>query len=135
MRMLASIMALVSAPGLAATVVVSDTDLSHLPELEHRGYDHLGDRVRIRLEELVEQRKCQLPGQGYKRLDFRMTFAAEFEPDGSLKKVVIPGFDCPEAESILGGAVLEMIEGGDYRPTGRNPYGWYQGQLRFGMVG
>jgi hypothetical protein len=32
---------------------------------------------------------------------------------------------------VLGGAVLEMLQGGDYRPTGKNPDGWYQGDLSF----
>jgi hypothetical protein len=28
-----------------------------------------------------------------------------------------------------------MMQGGDYRPTGKNPDGWYQGSFTFGFEG
>ena len=135
MRLLASVLAFVSAPALAESVVVSDFDFSYLPMIEHRGYDHLGTKAKVRLQQIAEEGTCRLPGQGFRRLDFEMAFAAEFEPNGKLKRIVLQKINCPEAEAIVGGALVEMINKGDYRPTGENPDGWYRGRLGFGMVG
>ena len=58
-------------------------------------------------------------------------FAAQFDPNGSLRQLIIPKLNCPKAEAVLGGALKEMIEGGDYRPTGQSPGGWYRGEFSF----
>lgn len=125
----AVILAAATAPQVA--VVSSDGDWSRLPMLGQYGYDHLNTKVMVKLQELVKQRQCQLPGYVNGRLDFGVSFAAQFNPDGSLHEIVIPKLNCPEAEGIVGGALLEMIKGGDYRPTGKNPDGWYRGNLTF----
>ena len=69
------------------------------------------------------------------KLDFRMSFATQFNPDGSIARLIIPQLNCPEAEGIVAGALLEMIQAGDYRRHGTSPDGWYQGSLSFGYDG
>ena len=59
----------------------------------------------------------------------------ECHRDGSLKTIVIPRYNCPEAEGVIGGALLEMMQGGDYKPTGKNPDGWYRGNFGFAFEG
>ena len=61
----------------------------------------------------------------------RLSFAAQFDRGGTLQRVVLPPLNCAEAEGIIGGALIEMMQGGDYRPTGKNPDGWYRGQFTF----
>jgi hypothetical protein len=114
-------------------VDVATGDWSRLPALQSRGYDHLHSNVMRRLWEIAHSRKCAIPGYSIGNLDFRMSFAAQFNSDGSLARVIVPKLDCPEAEGILAGAVVEMIRGGDYRPTGQSEQGWYQGGLTFGF--
>jgi hypothetical protein len=60
-----------------------------------------------------------------------MSFAAQFGEDGNLHQIVIPKLNCPKAEAVIGGTLQEMIEGGDYKPTGQSPSGWYRGDLSF----
>ena len=110
-------------------------DWSDLPALQSRGYDHLHSNVMQRLWELAHSKTCTIPGYSIGNLDFRMTFAAQYNPDGTVAKIIIPKLDCPEAEQILGGALVEMIQGGDYRPTAKSEKGWYQGSLTFGFEG
>ncbi|HET8749470.1 MAG TPA: hypothetical protein VFM42_01880, partial [Sphingomicrobium sp.] len=43
--------------------------------------------------------------------------------------------DCAEAEGVVGGAVLGMLQAGDYSPTGKSKNGWYQGELGFTFTG
>ena len=128
-------MALVAASAPPVTVQAVTGDWSQLPQLSQRGYNHLNTKMMVRLHEIAKQGQCRLPGYLGNRLDLRLPFAAQFDPDGTLRKVIIPKLDCPEAESIVGGALLEMMQGGDYKPTGKNPDGWYQGSFTFGFEG
>ncbi len=128
-------MALMAASAPPVTVEAATGDWSKLPQLSQRGYNHLNTKMMVRLHEIASHGQCRLPGYLGNRLDLRLSFAAQFDPDGTLRRVVIPKLDCPEAEGIVGGALLEMMQGGDYRPTGKNPDGWYQGSFTFGFEG
>lgn len=110
-------------------------DWSELPTLQSRNYDHLHSNVMQRLWELARSRTCTIPGYASGNLDFRMSFAAQYNPDGSIARLIVPKLDCPEAEGMLAGALVEMIRGGDYRQTGTSEQGWYQGSLTFGFEG
>jgi hypothetical protein len=43
--------------------------------------------------------------------------------------------ECAEAESVVGGTLLEMIQAGDYAPTAKSAAGWYKGGLGFSFAG
>jgi hypothetical protein len=129
------VLATLAAAAPMPKVEVADGDWNELPPLQSRGYDHLHSNVMQRLWELAKQRQCTIPGYSLGKLDMRLSFAAQYNPDGTLARLVLPRMNCPEAEGILAGALLEMMQGGDYRPTGKNSDGWYQGSLTFGYEG
>ena len=130
------ILAGAAGPSSQPTVETAVGDWSKLPSLEARVSDHLSTKAMARLHAIASAGECSLPGYSKGQLVMRLSFAAQFDPDsGSLQRVLIPKLDCPEAEGIIGGALLNMVNGGDYRPTGKNPEGWYQGQLNFTYVG
>ena len=128
-------LATLAAAGPMPKVEVATGDWSQLPPLQSRNYDHLQSNVMQRLWEIAHAKTCTIPGYSIGNLDFRMSFAAQYNPDGSVARLIVPKLDCPEAEGILAGAVLEMIQGGDYRPTGKSEKGWYKGSLTFGFEG
>jgi hypothetical protein len=134
MNLLVSI-ALVLASTSSVTVQTADGNWSRLPSLQARGYDHLNSDFMTRLHQIASQGQCQLPGYSGNRLDLNLSFAAQYDPGGTLQRIVLPKLNCPEAEGLIGGALLEMMRGGDYRPTGKNPEGWYRGQFSFSFVG
>ena len=117
-----------SAPKVEAVV----GDWSGLPALQSRGYDHLNSNVMQRLWELASAKQCKIPGYSLRKLDLRLFFAVQYNSDGSLGRLLVPSMNCPEAEGLIAGAILEMVQGGDYRRTGTSPDGWYQGALTFG---
>lgn len=127
--------ALAAASTPSVTVETAEGDWSNLPRLKQGGHDHLNTKVMVRLHEIASQGQCSLPGYSGRRLDLRLSFAAQFDPDGTLRRVVLPKLNCPEAEGIIGGALLEMMQGGDYQPTGKNPDGWYRGNFAFSFIG
>jgi len=128
-------LATLAAAGPMPKVEVATGDWSQLPPLQSRNYDHLQSNVMQRLWEIAHTKTCTIPGYSIGNLDFRMSFAAQYNPDGSVARLIVPKLDCPEAEGILAGALVEMIQGGDYRPTGKSEEGWYKGSLTFGFVG
>ena len=128
-------LALVAASAPQVSVITSDGDWSRLPELSQRGYEHLNTKMMVKLHEIAMSRQCQLPGVIGNRLDLNLSFAAQYNRDGSLKTIVIPRYNCPQAEGVIGGALLEMMQGGDYKPTGKNPDGWYRGNFGFAFEG
>lgn len=132
MRLLiAAALLLAAAPAAAVTVESATGDWSGLPKLKFIGTNHLNHGAIIEAHEAALAGKCQLPGQQGRDLDLNLSFAVQFGADGTLQRVLLPKLDCPRAEGVLGGAIVEMINGGDYRPTGVNAEGWYQGTLRF----
>ncbi len=133
-------LALLLAPVPAAATVSVETangDWSQLPALHHRGYDHLSTKMMQKLFEISSEGKCVLPGRSgrmKKELNLSLSFAAHFEPNGTLTRVILPKLNCPEGEGVIGGALLEMMRGGDYKPTGKNLDGWYRGQFSFSYI-
>jgi hypothetical protein len=53
----------------------------------------------------------------------------------AIDRIVMQKLGCQEAEGILGGVLLKMVQGGDYKPDGSNEDGWYRGTLSFTIGG
>ncbi|MBA3511511.1 hypothetical protein [Sphingomonas sp.] len=135
-HLLAMALLLAPVPAASATrVEVADGNWSYLPLMKQRGSDHLNNDALARIDEIVHARQCTFPGQKGPHYDVTVSFAAHFAPDGSLDRLVMTRLNCPEVEGLVGGVLLEMIQAGDYRPTGANANGWYRGELSFGGKG
>lgn len=126
-----------SSPTFAASpsVEVANTDWAYLPLMKQRSNFHLSNLAISRIHEIAREGSCAIPGIQGQLLDFDLSFAAQFNADGSLNRVVLPNMNCKEAEGILGGILLKMIQGGDYKPDGSNQDGWYRGNLSFTVSG
>jgi len=127
-------LALLGASNPPVAVESATGDWSRLQSLNQNGYEHLDAKVMARLYQIAKNGQCSLSGYDRDGLHFEMSFAAQFDPSGSVRRIVIPKLNCPEAEGIIGGALLAMIEAGDYRPTGKSTHdGWYRGEFAFGF--
>jgi hypothetical protein len=116
-------------------VEVATGDWSSLPQLSQKGYDHLDPKMKLKLYEIASSNKCPSFGIKQDRLDFRVGFAVQYDATGQASRLLLPKLDCPEAEGVAAGALLEMLSAGDYGPTGKSPNGWYQGTLGFEFLG
>lgn len=125
------------ASGAIANVSVETAsgDWSRLPQLSQRGSEHLNEKMMAKLYEIAASKQCRSLALSQGRLDFRIGFATQYAADGELTRVILPKLNCAEAESVAGGAVLEMLQSGDYLPTGKSRNGWYQGTLGFSFAG
>lgn len=131
----ALLLAAMSVPAAAVTVETAAGDWSNLPKLSQRGYNHLNEKMQAKLFEIAQSNHCPAVALKQGRLDFNITFATQYAPDGTLQRIVLPKLDCAEAESVVGGTLLEMMQAGDYAPTGKSPAGWYRGGLAFSFAG
>ena len=131
----ALLLAALSMPALAVTVETANGDWNNLPKLSQRGYNHLNEKMQAKLFEIAQSQHCPSFQLKQGRLDFNLTFATQYGADGTLQRIVLPQLNCAEAEGIVGGAVLEMMQGGDYAPDGKSPAGWYKGGLVFSFAG
>jgi hypothetical protein len=132
-RLLALALLCAAVPAASATrVEVAEGAWSYLPLMKQRGSDHLNNEALARINEIVHERQCTFPGQVGVTYDVTVSFAAHFARDGTVDRLVMNRLNCSEAEGLIGGALLEMIKGGDYRPNGSNQDGWYRGELSFG---
>lgn len=137
MRTLCAFSLLLAAASAAAEPVAVESasgDWSKLPQLEQRGYAHLTEKMQAKLYEIAESKQCPAFTLDQGRLNVRIGFATQYAADGTLSRLILPKLDCPEAESVAGGALLEMIQAGDYAPTGKSANGWYQGTLGFSFA-
>jgi hypothetical protein len=136
-RILAIALALSAAsPASAAVRVESATgDWKSLPQLSQKGYNHLSEKMQAKLFEIAESKKCPAFVLKQGRLDLRLGFAVQYDAGGTLSRLLLPKLDCPDAEGVAGGALLEMLQAGDYSPTGKSSTGWYQGTLGFSFTG
>lgn len=136
-----SIFALVLAVGMTtaapATVRVeaASGDWKNLPQLTHNGYAHLSEKMQAKLFQIAESKSCPSFVLNQGRLDFRIGFAVQYEANGPLARLLLPKLGCAEAEGVAAGALLEMLQSGDYSPTGKSSAGWYQGTLGFSFTG
>lgn len=126
-------LALTAASPATPTVQVATGDWSQLPRLKTVGYDHLSMAIMSKVYEIGRQNRCQLPGQYGNHIDISISFAAQFTPQGKLVRLLVPQLNCPEAESWLGGTLLQSIQHGDFQPQTKNPNpeGWYRGDFNF----
>lgn len=128
-------LAAVSSPASAVTVETAVGDWSKLPQLSQRGYGNLNEKMQAKLYEIAESQQCPSFQLKEGRLDFSVTFAVQYAADRTLSRIVFPKLDCAQAESVIGGALLEMLQAGDYAPTAKSSAGWYKGGLGFSFAG
>ena len=114
------VLALAAAASSPPTVQVATGDWSQLPPLEVQSYAHLNSAFMSKVYEIGRQHRCKLPGQFGSHIDLSISFAAQFNPEGKLVRLLLPQLNCPEAEAWLGGTLVKSIQHGDY-PSGPKP--------------
>ena len=136
-RILAFVLAIGATSAAPASVTVESAtgDWKNLPQLAQKGYEHLNERMQAKLFEIAESNSCPAFVLKQGRLDFHIGFAVQYDASGAPSRLLLPKLDCPAAEGVAAGALLEMIQGGDYSPTGKSSTGWYQGTLGFSFTG
>ena len=89
----ALLVAAIAVPAAAVTVETANGDWSKLPALSQRGYAHLNEKMQAKLFEIAESKQCPAFGLKQGRLDLSISFATQYNPDGTLQRIVLPKLD------------------------------------------
>jgi hypothetical protein len=110
---------------------VASGDWSNIPEMRSRqGVTVSADTVGA-IAEMVDRGECTIAGQRRGRLNMNVPFLVQFKADGSIDRLVIHAVGCSRAEGVLGGAILRLVQSGDYAPVGPHREGWFRGEVGF----
>ena len=94
-------LALMAASAPPVSVIAATGDWSNLPPLRNNGTDHQTKNLIVALNKIATTRQCALPGYTGTNFNFDVSFAALFNPDGTVQQIVIPKLNCPKAEALL----------------------------------
>ena len=129
--MQAAIIALALASTAATPTVpvsVASGDWSNIPYAQQRGLKRVSTSSIEKLE-LALTKDCKNAIGAARQLELKVPFLIRFGADGSVQEVVLQRLNCPSAEAVLGGAVLQLARSGEYQPTGEYVTGWYRGDF------
>ena len=130
-HLLISTMLLAGTAAHAQTVETAVGDWAGIPHIEAQGIHRMGFDWMDKMEALAKTRECEVQGFWAKKIDLTVPFMLNFSPDGTLQRVVVRKLGCEKLESLVGGAIMQLAQAGEYRPTGQNKMGWYRSEYSF----
>ena len=129
---LLAVAAFLSVPG-SVQVDVGRADWTAFPELRRTARELPFGTMVGRVETILRERQCQLPGQSPERFDITVPYLVLLQPDGTVNRVVVADIGCPAIETYVGSIVVALAEQGDFRPTGEGQARWYGSNFNFNL--
>lgn len=127
MKMVLAIAVLFAAPAYSQ-VSTATGNWENIPRVTKRGNQSYSAFAMTKLDAALTS-DCMKRERRNQIVDVSIPFLIEFGSDKSVKRVVVKKLDCPQAEALIGGVVLELAKTGEYRPTGENQANWYRGEI------
>ena len=115
-------------------VDVGRADWSSFPALQRANRQLPMSVILTRVEAILRERQCRLPGQSPTRFDITVPYLVLVEPDGSTSRVVVADMGCPALETYVGSIVAALAREGDFRPTGDARARWYASNFNFNLT-
>ena len=122
---------LAAAPAAAQVIQSASGDWSDIPMMHPQPGAAVEPGYISAMSDLVVRGRCTFPGQDRGNVDLNVPFLVNFRDDGSVEEVVVHPVGCPNADRVVAGAVLRMIERGGYTPPGQRRQGWFRGEIGF----
>ena len=128
--LIAAALLMAASTAQAMTIETASGDWSDIPLMKSRGYS-LNEPVITRVYDLVRTGSCTIEGQSRKKLDMTVPFLVHYRSDGTPDRLVLSKIGCAEAESVIGGALVVLVDKGQFQSTGVNRAGWYRSEVSF----
>ena len=87
----------------------------------------------LRAERIFASGKCRNLALKATAFDITIPYAIELSPDGTTRHVIIADRGCPELESIVGQAVVQLAGMGDYKGKAGSQTRWVGGEINFNL--
>jgi hypothetical protein len=130
-HLLAVALLLAAAPAAAQTIETGSGDWSNVPQMREQVGASVDPNAVAAISEMVDRGQCTIPGQRRGNLDMNVPFLVLFKADGSIDRLVIHSIGCAQAEGLLAGAVLRLVQRGAFEPVGGRHEGWFRGEVGF----
>jgi hypothetical protein len=126
-------MLLMGAAPAEIRVDVGRIDLAGLPAVEPKDTSLPTTGMVDRVERILADGTCRLPGQSASRFDIDVPYAVFLYPDGSASRVVVSDMGCPAIESLTGLLVLQLARQRDFGATGQAKAKWFGSTLNYNL--
>jgi hypothetical protein len=133
---LVALAALLSSPSPVAEDVRIDigrADWTQFQQLDPqpRGLP-LGEML-VRMERILRNRECAMPGQNVRRFDVTVPWLIQVEPDGTLSRVMIADVGCRPLETYVADLIVNLARRGDIRPPAAAEQRVYASDFNFNL--
>jgi hypothetical protein len=128
---LAAALLLAAAPAAAQTIEVASGDWRNIPMMREQVGASVDSNAVAAIAEMVDRQECTIPGQRRGNLDMTVPFLVQYDTHGTIQRLVIHPLGCARAEGILAGAVLRLVQHGQFEPVGGPHEGWFRGEVGF----
>ena len=130
-HILAAALLLAAAPVAAQTIEVASGDWRNIPQMRAQVGAAVDSNAVAAIAEMVDRRECTIPGQRRGNLDMTVPFLVQYDAHGAIQRLVIHPLGCARAEGVLAGALLRLVEHGQFEPAGGRREGWFRGEVGF----
>jgi hypothetical protein len=128
-HILAASLLFLGAGAAAQTVEIASGDWRNIPEMRRQDGAAVDSDAVAAIAEMVDRGECTIPGQRRGHLDMTVAFVVLLGADGSIERLVAHPLGCGRAEGVLAGAILRMVEHGQFVPAGGRRAGWFRGEV------
>jgi hypothetical protein len=86
-----------------------------------------------RVQKILATGTCRLTGQTPRVFDITIPYAIELRPDGTTGHVIVGDRGCPEIETLVGRAVVQLSVMGDFRRKATTTTRWVASEMNFNL--
>jgi hypothetical protein len=86
-----------------------------------------------RVEKMLAERQCTIPGQRAERFDITIPYAVLVNPDGRAERVLVAETGCEALETYVGLVVSAMAQKSYIGPTGAAKPRWFASEINFNL--
>jgi hypothetical protein len=133
---LVALAAMLSTPTPVAADVQIDigrADWTHFPQLHPEPRDLPLGEMLVRMERILRNRECTLPGQTVRRFDVTVPWLIQVEPDGRVSRVVIADVGCRPLETYVADLIVNLAHRGDIRAPAAPEQRVYASDFNFNL--
>lgn len=87
-----------------------------------------------RVETILKDRECVMPGQNYRRFDITVPWLVQVEPDGRLSRLVVADMGCRPLESMVAELVVLLAQNGNIRARPESEPRIYASEFNFNLT-
>lgn len=87
-----------------------------------------------KVQQILRQNQCHLPGQRASRFDFTVNYAVRFDDHNQVERVLVQDMGCELIEVLVGNMVTQMLQNDLFRLPAMRRDRWMSNSVNFNLV-